>query len=87
MQCAIALLFGAAVTLSAQTTPAPVSQDQSQPGGEYKIFRDPSRDPWQKPDQVIRALKFSASETVAVIESGYPYFPQRIAPLVKMRRF
>jgi hypothetical protein len=83
MQLSIALLFSAAVTLSAQTTPAPVRQDQSQPGTEYQIPRDARRDPWQKPDQVIGALKFSASETVAVIESGYPYFPQRIAPLVK----
>jgi hypothetical protein len=68
----------AALVLSAQT-PAVLSQSQ----GEYQIHSDPHRDPWQQPDQVISALKLSTSETVAVIENGFPYFPQRIAPLVK----
>ncbi|HVW86968.1 MAG TPA: hypothetical protein VHB50_19915 [Bryobacteraceae bacterium] len=52
----------------------------TQPGVEYRILSEPNRDPWQKPDQVISALKFSSSETVAVIENGYPYFATRIAP-------
>jgi hypothetical protein len=60
----------AALTLSAQLLP------------ETQILPDPIRDPWQRPDQVISALKFTAAETVAVIENGFPYFAQRIAPHV-----
>jgi hypothetical protein len=71
------MLLLAATTLPAQTFPGL----QSQP--EYQIHRDPVRDSWQKPDQVISSLNFSTSETVAVIENGFPYFAQRIAPFVK----
>lgn len=49
---------------------------------EFQIQPDPLRDPWQRPDVVISALKFSSNETVAVIENGYPYFAPRIAPYV-----
>jgi arsenite methyltransferase len=69
MRIYASLLF-AATFLSAQTPP-------------YRIPSDPVRDAWQKPDQVISALNFSATEVVAVIESGYPYFAPRIAPRVK----
>jgi hypothetical protein len=54
---------------------------QSQP--EYHIFSNPQRDTWQQPNQVISALHFAPTETVAVFENGYPYFAPRIAPLVK----
>jgi len=63
--------------LSAQTGP------NSLPGDQYRFPPNSRRDPWQKPDQVIKALNFSASESVAVIEVGYAYFAPRIAPLVK----
>jgi hypothetical protein len=63
--------------LPAQVVPGP------QPESEYHVLSNPNRDPWQKPDQVIGALNFSASETVAVIENGYPYFASRIAPYVR----
>ena len=64
------------LNLPAQTVPAGQQED-------YVIPHDPRRDSWQKPDEVIKALNFSGSETVAVIENGYPYFAPRIAPLVK----
>src|ERR1700736_1937212 len=70
MKISLAIIF-AALTLSAQTPP------------EAQILSDPNRDPWQKPDQGISALKFAASETVAIIENGYPYLAQRIAPHVR----
>jgi len=69
------LILGA--SLSAQTPPS------FTPGDEYRLPPDARRDPWQKPFEVIAALNFSSSETVAVIENGYPYFAPRIAPLVK----
>jgi hypothetical protein len=58
------------------------SKPVTQSAGDYHLQPDPIRDPWQKPEQVISALSFSASETVAVLENGYPYFAPRIAPLV-----
>ena len=70
MRLYLFILFAATI-LSAQSPP------------QYQNPPDPRRDPWQKPDQVIAALNFSSAETVAVIENGYPYFAQRIAPRVK----
>ena len=72
-----ALLFISGITAQTVLT-------TSQPEGEYpQFFPDPFRDPWQKPDQVIAALNFATTETVAVIENGLPYFAPRIAPHVK----
>lgn len=76
MKVALTLLF-ALLGAWAQTTMP------SQPGSELQVPKDPTRDPWQKPDQVISTLNFQVGETVAVIEDGYPYFAPRIAPLVK----
>lgn len=71
------LLSVLVAALSAQTVP------NLSPGEEYKFPPDARRDPWQMPDAVIKALNLSSSETVAVIEEGYPYFAPRIAPFVK----
>ena len=67
----------AVVACAGQTT------TNAKPGAEYGIQPNPERDPWQKPALVISSLNFSTTETVVVIESGYPYFAPRIAPLVK----
>jgi predicted methyltransferase len=72
----ISLLLLAATTLTPQTIQG------FRPGAEYQILRDPRRDPWQKPDQVIAALGVTTLQTVAVVENGYPYFAPRIASLV-----
>jgi len=77
MRFLLLTLFGT-VAVSGQIT-----LQNPQPGAEYSIPRDDRRDPWQKPDQVIAALTFSPTESVAVIESGYPYFAPRIARLVQ----
>src|SRR6201986_4878064 len=55
----------------------------NQAGGSDRSLVDPQRDPWHKPAQVIQALQFTGSETVAVIENGYPYFAPPILPYVK----
>jgi hypothetical protein len=60
----------------------PAQNHSAQIQEEYQLQPDSRRDAWQKPDQVIGALHFSAAETVAVIENGYPYFAPRIAPHV-----
>jgi SAM-dependent methyltransferase len=47
---------------------------------EYaKVLDDPARDAWQKPHEVILALKLTGLETVADIGSGTGYFANRLA--------
>ena len=47
-----------------------------------KIFDDPARDAWQKPAEVIAALKLSPDAVVADIGSGTGYFAVRLARAV-----
>lgn len=51
---------------------------------EYaKILENPQRDGWQKPHEVIQALKLRADEVVADIGAGSGYFARRFARHVK----
>ncbi|MFN8626195.1 MAG: methyltransferase domain-containing protein [Candidatus Binatia bacterium] len=45
-------------------------------------FEDPARDPWQKPDDVIRTLALAPSASVADIGAGTGYFSVRFARAV-----
>lgn len=47
-----------------------------------KVFDDPKRDAWQKPDEVIRALALKSDAVIADIGSGTGYFAVRIARMV-----
>lgn len=47
-----------------------------------KIFDDPARDAWQKPVEVIAALKLAPDAVVADIGSGTGYFAVRLARAV-----
>lgn len=50
-------------------------------------FEDPARDVWQKPDEVLAALKLQPTDRIADIGAGTGYFPVRIAraqPLAKV---
>ncbi|MGH8660874.1 MAG: class I SAM-dependent methyltransferase [Burkholderiales bacterium] len=47
-----------------------------------QVFDDPARDAWQKPDEVIRALKLPPDALVADIGSGTGYFAVRLARAV-----
>jgi cyclopropane fatty-acyl-phospholipid synthase-like methyltransferase len=51
-----------------------------------KIFEDQSRDKWQKPDEVLAALKIEKNSIVADIGSATGYFPVRIAKIVDKGR-
>jgi SAM-dependent methyltransferase len=51
-----------------------------------KIFDDPARDEWQKPDEVIRALKLAPEALVADIGAGTGYFAVRFARAVPKGR-
>jgi SAM-dependent methyltransferase len=44
-----------------------------------RVFDDPARDEWQKPDQVIDALALAPNAKVADIGAGTGYFAARIA--------
>jgi SAM-dependent methyltransferase len=47
-----------------------------------RVFDDPSRDAWQKPDAVIGALALASDALVADIGSGTGYFAVRLARAV-----
>jgi cyclopropane fatty-acyl-phospholipid synthase-like methyltransferase len=44
-----------------------------------KVFDDPARDEWQRPDDVLRALELEPSMIVADIGAGTGYFAVRLA--------
>lgn len=47
-----------------------------------KVFDDPARDAWQKPDAVIGALALTPAMTIADIGAGTGYFAMRLARAV-----
>lgn len=51
-----------------------------------KVFDDPERDKWQKPHEVITALKLPADATVADIGAGTGYFAVRFAHMLPKGR-
>lgn len=51
-----------------------------------KVFDDPARDEWQKPAQVIAALKLADDASIADIGSGTGYFAVRLAKAVPRGR-
>lgn len=51
-----------------------------------RVFDDPARDRWQKPDEVIAALALAPDATVADIGAGTGYFAVRLARAVPKGR-
>ena len=51
-----------------------------------QVFDDPARDAWQKPEEVIRALKLRPDAAVADVGSGTGYFAVRLARAVPTGR-
>lgn len=47
-----------------------------------KVFEDPGRDAWQKPDAVVEALHLKPGDVVADIGAGTGYFTRRFAAAV-----
>jgi SAM-dependent methyltransferase len=62
----------------------PHTHDHSFSGAEKwaQVFDDPKRDAWQKPHEVIQALKLKPDSVVADIGSGTGYFAARFAHMV-----
>jgi len=76
---ALACLLAAAAT--AQTLP-PHHHGFGDAAEWAKVFDDPERDGWQRPDEVIRALRLAPGAQVADIGAGTGYFTVRIARAV-----
>lgn len=47
-----------------------------------KVFDDPHRDAWQKPDAIVQSLALRPGMTVADLGAGTGYFEQRLASAV-----
>ena len=47
-----------------------------------RVFDDPARDAWQKPDAVVAALALAPGMTVADVGAGTGYFERRLATAV-----
>jgi SAM-dependent methyltransferase len=86
----IALLLCLASAGEAQAQTAP-PQHMNQPGYHHsfgdadrwaKEFDDPARDAWQKPDEILDALRLARTDRVADIGAGTGYFSARIAKRV-----
>lgn len=80
MLCALSILPAAAQT--------PHRHDHSFSGAEHwaKVFDDPQRDAWQKPHEVIQALKLKPDAVIADIGAGTGYFAVRFAHMVPQGR-
>lgn len=84
--CVASLLKPVQAQMPATTTqpPSPASKPAFHRSFEdaetwAKKFDDPGRDKWQKPDEVIKALKIEPADKVADIGAGTGYFSLRIA--------
>jgi len=51
-----------------------------------KVFDDPERDKWQKPHEVITALRLAPNQSVADIGAGTGYFAVRFAHMLPQGR-
>lgn len=79
------LAFAAIAGAAAQ---APHSHHHSFEGAERwaAVFDDPARDRWQKPHEVIEALRLAPDASVADIGAGTGYFSARLAHVVPQGR-
>jgi cyclopropane fatty-acyl-phospholipid synthase-like methyltransferase len=79
------------VTIAISTSALAQSPDHAHhsfSGAEHwaKVFDDPERDKWQKPHEVISALKLAPAATVADIGAGTGYFAVRFAHMLSQGR-
>jgi SAM-dependent methyltransferase len=84
MLCA-GVLLAASAALAQHGTPH-LHQRFEDAERRSKIFDDPARDAWQKPEEVLRALALPSDAAVADIGSGTGYFAVRLARAVPQGR-
>ena len=79
------VMTACAATAAAQT---PHTHQHGFGGAEHwaKVFDDPARDAWQKPHEVIQALKLAPDAVVADIGAGTGYFAVRLAHMTPQGR-
>lgn len=82
---AMAAAFLPAWPAAAQT---PHTHDHRFSGAEHwaKVFDDPQRDAWQKPHEVIQALKLKPDAVIADIGAGTGYFSARFSHMTPKGR-
>jgi cyclopropane fatty-acyl-phospholipid synthase-like methyltransferase len=78
----IALLLGSAAAQAPHTHRHSFSDAERW----ARVFDDPARDAWQKPEQVISALRLAPDAHVADIGAGTGYFAVRLARAVPQGR-
>lgn len=78
-RCLALLLLLAAAPAPAQHGAQPLHQRFDDAEKWAKIFDDPARDAWQKPAEVLRALKLAPDAAAADLGSGTGYFAVRLA--------
>ena len=73
---------------AAAAAQAPHTHQHGFGGAEHwaKVFDDPARDAWQKPHEVIHALKLAPDAVVADIGAGTGYFAVRLAHMTPQGR-
>jgi cyclopropane fatty-acyl-phospholipid synthase-like methyltransferase len=80
------LLLALATPVGAQHGAQPLHQQFDDAERWASVFDDPTRDAWQKPDEVIRALELAPDASVADIGAGTGYFSVRLARAVPRGR-
>jgi arsenite methyltransferase len=67
--------------MASGSMPAQVAHQHHPPSPEEyaKVLEDPGRDAWQKPNEVVAALKLKPGDVVADIGAGTGYFSRRFA--------
>ena len=77
-----------AVLCTAAIAQSPDHANHKFTGAEHwaKVFDDPERDKWQKPHEVIKALRLPPNAAIADIGAGTGYFAVRFAHMVPQGR-
>jgi predicted methyltransferase len=76
---ALIVLPGAAAAPDAWRDPHEMHRLHQDPQAYIRLLEDPQRDSYQKPNEVLTALKLKPGEVVADIGAGSGYFTFRIA--------
>lgn len=80
------VLFLAWMSLAAAQTPESHQHSFGDAEKWAHVFDDPKRDEWQKPHEVIQALRLKPDSMVADLGAGTGYFSARLANMLRKGR-